>query len=233
MTNTYFLTDAAKYYEELPHQVAAWQFLEDNAPPELLESFTQLYRDQSGSEKPIWYGHALDVPYYNQNDSATAHGHRMCFSSSMAMALEYLGPEKMEGDDDWYLKVVFQYGDTVSAEAQVAAAQSLGFNANMHYDGSLAKLESLLDAGVPVPVGILHKGPVDSPSGGGHWICLTGHTSTHFYVNDPAGDLDLIRGGYWSWDSGEQLKYTKKNLMKRWLIANDHDGWYVDLSGNF
>ena len=237
----YFLPNAAKYYAEEPHQAAAWRFLEDNVAPDILESFTDLYR---AAPEPVIPSEPLDpdsapqafplpVPYYNQNDSATSHGHRMCFSSSMAMALDYTDPDKIEGDDDWYLGVVFKYGDTVSADAQVAAAHSLGFEAEMHYDGTQARLEALLDAGVPCPIGILHHGSVDSPQGGGHWICLTGHTDTHFYVNDPAGDLDLVNGGYHTWDSGEQLLYSKKNLMKRWLVASDHDGWFVSLEGNF
>ena len=52
--------------------------------------------------------------------------------------------------------------------------------------------------------------------------------------NTPAGDLDLVNGGYHTWDSGEQLKYSKKNLMKRWMLdGSGADGWYVSLEGNF
>lgn len=233
-----FLENAAKYHKGLPHQVEAWRALEASIHPLVLEVFKLSYRGEDQAtevveETPSGVKFPLDVPYYDQNDSATEHGHRMCFSSSMAMALDYIDPDKIEGDDDWYLNVVFQYGDTVSAEAQVGAAHSLGFEAEMCYSGSQSDLEVLLDKGVPVPVGVLHKGPVSSPQGGGHWICLIGHDETHFYVNDPAGDLDLVNGGYHTWDSGENLRYSKKNLMKRWLIANDHDGWYMDLSGNF
>ena len=239
----YFLINAAVYYNAEPHQIEAWQMLEDNLEPELLEAFKTAYRNEvkedvliniplDPEEAPQAF--PLPVPYYNQYDSATSHGHRMCFSSSMTMALDYLDPEKIEGDDDWYLNVVFNFGDTVSAEAQVAAARSLGFEAEMHYDGTQAVLDKLLDDGIPVPVGILHKGPVDSPNGGGHWICLTGHTDSHYYVNDPAGDLDLIGGGYPGSGDGEQLLYSKKNLLKRWLIDDSgSDGWYMDLSGNF
>lgn len=223
----YFLPNAAKYYREEAHQIAAWQMLEEILSLEMLEKFKAVYR---GEQQPSGAVFPLDVPYYNQNDSATAHGHRMCFSSSMAMALDYIDSDKIEGDDDWYLGVVFQYGDTVSAEAQVAAAHSLGFDAEMRYDGTMADLERLLDSGTPVPIGILHHGTADNPQGGGHWVCLTGYNETHFYVNDPAGDLDLVRGGYPTWDSGEQLLYSKKNLMKRWNIASDSDGWYVDLT---
>lgn len=156
----------------------------------------------------------------------------MCFSSSMAMALDYLDPDAIEGDDDWYLNIVFKYGDSVSSEAQIAAARSLGFDeAEFRMDGSRENLEELLDFGVPVPIGILHHGSVDRPTGGGHWICLIGYDETHFMVHDPFGELDLINGGYPKTGptDGKNQRYSKKNLMKRWNIASDKDGWYVSL----
>ena len=238
---TAFIFDAVKYYKGLAHQDEAFLGLWNHLEPELQEWFIRAYRNDAAAQVPhdeldpesAPQGFPLPVPYYNQNDSATQHGHRMCFSSSMTMALDYINPDAILGDDDWYLNEVFKFGDTVSSDAQMAAAHSLGFEAEMRYDGSQADVEALLDRGVPVPIGVLHKGHVSSPTGGGHWICLTGHDSTHFYVNDPAGDLDLVNGDYPNYDSGEQLRYSKKNLMKRWLIAHDHDGWYMDLSGNF
>jgi hypothetical protein len=107
-------------------------------------------------------------------------------------------------------------------------------DAEFHTDGRQADLERLLDNNTPVPIGILHKGPIDAPTGGGHYICLIGYNATHFMVHDPFGELDLINGGYpkaGPTDGKNQL-YSKKNLMKRWLIANDHDGWYTDLTQN-
>ena len=174
----------------------------------------------------------LDVPYFYQRDSKTGHGERMCFSSAMAMALDYLDPDAIEGDDDWYLQHVFKFGDTVSSAAQVAAAESLGFDADFRMDGTEKLLTEILDEGVPVPIGILHHGSVEKPSGGGHWITLIGYDEKYFHVHDPFGQLDLIYGGY-TIDNGPNgglnQRYTRKNLMKRWLIANDHDGWLVDL----
>ena len=173
----------------------------------------------------------LDVPYFYQRDSKTGHGERMCFSSSMAMALDYINPEAIEGDDDWYLNEVFKFGDSVSSSAQVAAAQSLGFAAEFHMDGTEQMLTEILDSDTPVPIGILHHGPVEKPSGGGHWICLIGYDEKYFHVHDPFGELSLVQGGYLKAGpgDGEFQKYTRKNLMKRWLIANDHDGWCMDL----
>ena len=230
-----YLETAAWHYASEDHQKLAWRFLEANVEPAVLEEFKKLY--QFKVEKDILVTpqipvFPLDVPYYYQRDSKTGHGERMCFTSSMAMALDYIDSEVIQGDDDWYLQVVLSFGDTVSAEAQLAAAHSLGFDAEFSTNGTQAKLEALLDAGVPVPVGILHKGGIEAPSGGGHWICLVGHDETHFDVHDPFGELDLLNGGYCATgpEDGKFQRYTKKNLMKRWLIANDSDGWYMDLT---
>lgn len=46
------LTDAAKYYDELPHQVTAWNWLQGEVDPSTLESFAAKYRNAS---KPVTY----------------------------------------------------------------------------------------------------------------------------------------------------------------------------------
>ncbi len=227
-----FLIDAAAYYKAEPHQDAAWRALQAELSPDTLERFKTAYRASQApvaGDKPKF---PLAVPYFGQYDSATAHSGRMCFTSSMAMALDYIDPAAIEGDDDWYLNVVFRYGDTVSSDAQIKAARSLGFDATFHTNGSEKKLVALLDAGVPVPIGILHHGPVSKPTGGGHYVCLIGYDNDNFMVHDPAGELDLINGGYPKAGGtyGKNQRYSRKNLMRRWLIANDHDGWYVDLT---
>ena len=184
---------------------------------------------EPAKKEPVTF--PLDVPYFYQLDSKTGHGERMCFSSSMAMALDYINPEAIEGDDDWYLNEVFKFGDSVSSSAQVAAAQSLGFSAEFRMNGAEDLLLEILDSDTPVPIGILHHGFVDQPSGGGHWVCLIGYDEKYFHVHDPFGELSLVSGGYSKTGptDGKFQKYTRKNLMKRWLIANDHDGWLVDL----
>jgi GH24 family phage-related lysozyme (muramidase) len=179
-----------------------------------------------GVEKPVVV-FPLGVPYFYQRDSKTGHGERMCFSSAMAMAMDYINPDAILGDDDWYLNEVFKFGDSVSSTAQVAAAESLGFTVDFRTDASEKDLLEQLDRGIPVPVGILHHGNVDQPTGGGHWICLIGYDDTHFHVHDPFGELSLVSGGYPKAGptDGKDQRYTRKNLMKRWLITNDNDGW--------
>jgi hypothetical protein len=55
-------------------------------------------------------------------------------------------------------------------------------------------LEQQIAAGIPVPCGYLHRGPVSSPAGGGHWLIVVGITPTHVIVHDPLGEADLVNG---------------------------------------
>ena len=101
-------------------------------------------------------------------------------------------------------------------------------------NGREQDLIDLLDKGYPVPIGILHKGSIEAPSGGGHWITLIGYNETEFIAHDPFGCLSLNEGAYlrdWPED-GKNVMYSRKLLMKRWLIADDSDGWLWDLSDN-
>ena len=176
----------------------------------------------------------LDVPYYTQLDSEVwGQAERSCFSSAMAMALEYIDPALMDGDDDWYLREVLKRGDTVSSTAQINTARALGFDVEFRTDGTEQDLLDQLDKGIPVPIGILHKGHVSKPTGGGHWITLIGYTDKHFYVNDPMGDLSLVKGGYpyEKRGEGDGLKYTRKRTLKRWLIdGSGADGWWMKIN---
>ena len=229
-----FLEQAALYYEQESHQKAAWRSLEAALDAEVLEAFKAAYRGTQSTPKPFKPEFPLDVEYFYQLDSKTGHGERSCFSSSMAMALEYVDSAKFGGmDDDDYLAIVFKYGDTVSSTAQVQAAESLGYQASFHTDGTEQRLLDLLDSGTPVPIGVLHKGPVGRPSGGGHWVCLVGYDETHFWCGDPFGEMDVVNGGYVSSSplAGDRVKYSRKNLMRRWLIdGSGADGWYVSIS---
>ena len=225
-----FLAKAATHYTAETHQEAAWAWLEGLLGKDTLEEFKARYRGSqppAPEVPPIVAKFPLDVPYFYQRDSKTGHGERMCFSSSMAMAIEYLDPEAFDGDDDVYLRQVLRYGDTVSSEAQLEAARNLGMQVNFRTDCREQDIINQLDEGIPVPIGILHKGPVNSPSGGGHWICVIGYDQSHFMVHDPFGELDLVSGGYPKAGphDGMNQRYSRENLMKRWLIANDHDGW--------
>ena len=44
------LIDAAKYFKELPHQVKAWEYLQQNVGDSTLTEFATLYRDEPSKE---------------------------------------------------------------------------------------------------------------------------------------------------------------------------------------
>lgn len=171
----------------------------------------------------------LSVPYYSQRDNYKD-PMRTCFSSSCAMLLSGLDPEAIKSDDE-YIKTVYKYGDTTEASVQLKALKEFGVTASFVQTGTWADIENLLRKGIPVPIGILHKGPVSAPVGGGHWICCVGLTADKksIIVHDPFGDLDLIGGGYVSPD-GKYKKYSKKNLGPRWLVEGERSGWFIRAS---
>ncbi len=171
----------------------------------------------------------LKVPYYSQRDNQRD-PMRTCFSSSCAMLLKYLKPNTITSDDQ-YINTVFQYGDTTSPTSQLEALQDYGLAASFKQNGSWDEIDDLLERGIPVPIGILHKGPVSNPTGGGHWLVIIGRTADNksVYVNDPFGDLDLINGNYVS-TGGAKLKYSKRNLGPRWLVESPTSGWYIRAS---
>jgi hypothetical protein len=230
------LPNAVKYNKGLKHQEDAWKLLDGLLTDEQRTAFTKAYRGPQKPPRPPLPAtpkFPLDVAYFYQRDSRTGHGERSCQSSAIAMAVEYINPELIY-DDDEYLKIVFKYGDTVSQIAQKKALDSLGVKNQFRMNGSESDLISILSKGYPVPIGILHKGRLNAPSGGGHWITLIGYDTAHFFVHDPFGELDLVNGGYPKAGpkDGKCVKYTRTNLMKRWLIASKADGWLWDLSAN-
>lgn len=177
----------------------------------------------------------LNVPYFSQRDSATAHAHRMCFSSSNASCAEFLKPGCLGGGpnaDDVLLKRVLSYGDTTNSTAQVRALADLGIHAVFRQNLKRQDVVDQLRKGIPVPVGILHKGPISAPTGGGHWIVIIGVDleSGHYIVNDPYGDCDLLYGGYPGSINGARLRYSFRNLEPRWMVEGNGTGWGLILA---
>jgi len=193
---------------------AHWKIINDPKPQESSPAFKH-------ESKLI-----LDVPYFSQRDNKRDPS-RTCFSSSCAMLLKYLKPKSIKTDDD-YINTVFRNGDTTSAAAQLAALEDYGVKADFKQNGRWSDIDAQLTLGIPVPIGILHKGPVSNPTGGGHWIIVIGRNkdNTAYIVHDPYGDLDLINGGYLSND-GDAKSYSKKNLGPRWLIESAQSGWFI------
>jgi len=168
--------------------------------------------------------------YYPQTDSATSNGDRMCFSSTCAMAIKYLRPDALKGSnaDDDYLRTVLKYGDTTLSTSQIKACQQYGVFASFYQKGTRQALLNELKAGYPVAVGILHKGHVSKPVGGGHWMLLIGDTGEHGVFHDPYGEMDNVNGGYVTVGrGGNDVSYSWTNWLKRWEVEGKGTGWFM------
>lgn len=216
------LVNAAKHFNGESHQIAAWNWLQEQLTAEEITEFAELYR-ASPPVKPIKPSNPLKVPYFSQHDNASGTGYRECFSSSCAMIAAFYGKVKT---DDEYNKIRARYGDSTSSDAQVKALRALGLDASFIMSGTEKLLEEEVNAGRPVAVGWLHKGPVGAPSGDGHWSVVIGYTSSTFIHHDPNGAADLVRGNYPSTAGGKEIAYSRKNWMPRWRV-NGTGGWCV------
>ena len=178
-------------------------------------------------------GKVLKVKYFPQRDSATTHAHRMCFSSSCAMMADYVNPNAIqvsEQEDDYYMKnYVFKHGDTTGSSAQIKALRDLKVNATFRQNLFQSDIESQINKGIPVPVGILHHGHVSAPKGGGHWVCIIGYDKAagQYIVHDPYGELDLVNGGYYGSTNGASMRYSYANFNKLWMPEGMGTGWGI------
>ncbi len=236
MTNATLIPDFEPFMEHwkgLPGQRAGIRRFWAAVPESLKRRDADWYQDWQGAgkqEEPRTRTRTnpLQVPYYSQRDSATQHALRMCFSSACAMLLETIRPGTLQGPnaDDRYLGRVLRYGDTTDAGAQLQALQSFGVAARLVKNGDWSTIEQQTSKGVPVPIGILHKGPVSAPTGGGHWITAIGHTPDAIIVHDPFGELNLLSGVYVN-NWGARLRYSRQNLGRRWMVEGPATGWAI------
>ncbi|MCX5969628.1 MAG: C39 family peptidase [Cyanobacteria bacterium] len=170
----------------------------------------------------------LQVPWFAQLDSATDQARRMCFSSSCAMLLAFLKPGVLSGSngDDQYLARVRQFGDTTDPAAQIKALAGYGITARFSTQVSFSTLEQQIAAGIPVSCGYLHRGPIDRPGGGGHWLIVVGITPSHLIVHDPLGEADLVNGTTIG-GTARFCRYSRANFGRRWMVEGDGSGWAV------
>lgn len=217
--------DFWRFYSDQPHQQKAIELLyaailKSNSAL-LLESAD--WRQTFSQSAPKLQTNPLAVPYQSQLDNASGTGYRECFSSSAAMCAMYHG---VISSDDAYNQTRSRYGDSTDPNAQVKALQSLGLMVEYRTDGTSKTLEGLIDAGCPVPVGWLHHGSSQSPTGGGHWTLLIGYTPTHWIMHDPNGEANLAAGGYVNHTGGKSVLYSRKNWDPRWQVQGT-GGWYL------
>lgn len=167
-------------------------------------------------------GMSLKVPYWKQTDNYRD-ANRTCFSSSMAMIIEYLLPNELP-DDDTYVKTVFSIGDTTDPNVQVQALARHGVIGTYSQKMDFDDLDSELRAGYPVGIGILHRGTLNAPTGG-HWIVCTGRSNdgSKYQFNDPYGSLmDGYQGAV---ERGKNIWYSRQILEARWTAEGVASGW--------
>lgn len=214
------LADIIKYYKGLPHQIKALE-----VAPEIPDDseFAKIWRGAAQAPAAT-SGRILSIPYFSQNDNKSGTGYRECFSSSCAMLAAARG--KVKSDDEYNL-IRQHYGDTTDLGAQLGALTKLGLTPSFRSDGTAKDIERVIDSGRPVAVGWLHRGPVTSPSGGGHWSVVIGYTPTHFIHHDPNGEAALVSGGYVNQSGGKKVAYSRKNWLPRWEADGVGTGWYL------
>lgn len=179
--------------------------------------------DSSSGRTVTTHPNPLNVPWFDQLAMGDGQGWRDCFSASSAMLAAFWGKEPNEDD---YNALRQSYGDSTSAEAQLAALRHLGLQAEFCTDGSLQTLKNEIDAGRPVAVGWLHHGPPSAPSGGGHWTVVIGYDDSGVIMNDPYGSCDLVNGGYPQNHNGARQHYSYANWEPRWRPQGS-GGWYL------
>ncbi|MBT9315085.1 C39 family peptidase [Leptothoe spongobia] len=173
----------------------------------------------------------LQVMYFSQRDNA-AQAHRTCNTSSCWMGALYMKTslwqecgEDQNADLNFYLPKVEAYGDTTDHGAQTRALESMGVQSAWHTTLTMGDVRKEIDAGRPVVMGVLHKGPASSPRGGGHMILAVGYDDTGMFIHDPYGDMDLVNGGYPGSTDGSFRHYSNKNLGARFEVDGPGTGW--------
>jgi hypothetical protein len=198
--------------------------------------------------------------FLSQMDSTRPDYYRTCYSSSSSMFCEKYNPgclskhpQRKPGEqlDDLYLRLLYSTGsgnsDTTKTEDQLRMHRMLGVNSFFATNGNLALLDRLIAAGHVVMTGQLHKGHVENPNpNASHWnLCvgwIPGPNGGIFVFHDPAGEMDVVNGGYINDKGGKYVQYSWSNWRKRWMADMagnfvDGSGWYVapvtDRSGKY
>lgn len=174
----------------------------------------------------------LDVAYQSQRDAAgkaADYWWHMCNSSCHAMLIDFLKPGLISDPahdagmaiDDYYLnEFVTPFGDSEDHNVHTAALQELGIESYWSQELSYADIDRSLAVGIPMPIGVLHRGSVWAPEGG-HIILAIGKDGEGYRFNDPWG-----YGFAYSDQNGANVFYPKKpSLNNRWLVDGPNAGW--------
>ena len=112
------------------------------------------------------------------------------------------------------------------ATAQIKALASYGITARFSKQASFSTLEQQIAAGIPIPCGYLHRGPISRPAGGGHWLIVVGIRPSQLIVHDPLGEADLVDGTTLG-GKARFCRYSRRNFGRRWMVEGEGTGWAV------
>ena len=219
-----------KYFDpKLKHHQEAIAKLEADLAklaPELLDDtadWVEIYRNKP-EPQPEVSENILPVPFYPQTDNYTQ-PERTCNSSSCAMALEYFKPGTLQGPkgDDAYLREVFAIGDSPDHTVQTKVLDDYGLRSEFKYNLSFDDLDKELESKRPVVLGILHRGTLESPTGGHMIVCIGKNKKGQYICHDPYGDL--YDGYTSSVYNGKAAIYERHVLAARWTPDGPTSGW--------
>ena len=212
-----FLARAFHYYEGLPHQREAVAKLEGMIEPHVIEAFKAVFSPDRKLER------VLDVPFYSQLDNHVM-ADRTCNPSACAMAVNYLEPGTLTGDDELIVQFIQRGQDVTNHSAMTQVLRAYGIYSVFRFDLTRSTLQNEIEEGRPVVLGILHKGGKEKPWGG-HMITAVGlDPSTNSVIcHDPYGSLlDGYSGGA---ETGKFVRYPWSELTPRWLCEGPESGW--------
>ena len=203
---------------------ANWPFIESeqNPNPNLTKK-PEKTPDRNASKQ----GRKFEVPtYFSQRDNYRD-ANRTCFSSASSMVLKWYRPDAIQSDDE-YLKTVFSFGDTVEASVQLKTLKHYDLSCEFSQTKSIQWLKDFIyDGEDVVALGILNRGLINKPHGGGHYVLAYGYDEKNdsFLIHDPFAAYNWSDGTYDINSSGAEQVWPSVVLEKRWTVESKDSGW--------
>lgn len=161
------------------------------------------------------------LKYYSQRDNRDDWW-RQCNSSTHAMLLNYLKPDSVASDDEYYQDYVAPFGNTTDWTIHTKALKKFGIESVFRTDLDFDDLDRSLELGFPVPIGVYHKGTINNIDlHSGHVLLIVGKQEDTYIAYDPWGN-----GFSYEDHNGKGVEYpASPSLERRWLTDGERTGW--------